>query len=484
MKILKKVSILCITILITCNLIFSPCCKGLTIKDEERLSREFLKVALSHYKVVNDALISNYVNTIGQKIISVLPPQPFKYHFYVIEDDVYNAFAGPAGHIFINSGLIEAMETEDELAGILSHEISHVSCRHIANMVEKSRKIGAATLAGVALGLLLGVGGGDIAASALTIGSIAAGKSASLAYSRENEMQADQIGLGYLKGAGYSAKGLLSILRKIRNKSWFSSEQIPTYLTTHPATEERIAFISSWIEMNEKSASLVPKTNSDFYMAHTRLLGAYGEKSIAINTLRTALAKTPQDPIINYGYGLIQARTGNLENAIEHLKTSLKKRAFDPFILKDLGRLYFLTGKFTEALILLQSGINIAPYDPERYFFLGRTQIKLRLYQEAIATFEKLAELTPNYPDTYLFLGKTYYELKRQAETAYYLGLHYNAKKEYKNAMFHLERAFKEMNDPEKKQHIQALLKKINKINKANSSPNSPGQRRTTRDRS
>ena len=111
------------------------------------------------------------MNKIGNRILSVLPQQPFNYHFYVIKEDVYNAFATPAGHIFVYTGLLDAMDEEEELAGILGHEIAHVYCRHISQKIERSKKIGIATLAGIAAGILLGVGGAGEAANAVTMGS-------------------------------------------------------------------------------------------------------------------------------------------------------------------------------------------------------------------------------------------------------------------------------------------------------------------------
>lgn len=226
---------------------------GITLQEEEELSREFIKVVLAHYEIVDDPLIANYVNEIGNKILSVLPPQPFSYHFYVIKEDVYNAFAIPGGHIFINSGLFEAMDSEEELAGILSHEIAHVVCRHISQKIERARKISMATLAGMVAGVLLGAAGGAAAAAnAVTMGSMAAAQSMTLAYSRDDERQADQIGLHIERKAGYNGKGLMDVLKKIRSKRWFDSNEIPTYLQTHPGAEERMAYIDTWLEKHKK----------------------------------------------------------------------------------------------------------------------------------------------------------------------------------------------------------------------------------------
>ena len=92
---------------------------GITYKEEEELSRKFLAVVASRFTFIKDPVIEDYVIEIGQRILKEVPTQPFRYHFYVVKEDVYNAFATPAGHIFINSGLLEAVKSEEEIAGII-----------------------------------------------------------------------------------------------------------------------------------------------------------------------------------------------------------------------------------------------------------------------------------------------------------------------------------------------------------------------------
>ncbi|MEA3279149.1 MAG: M48 family metalloprotease, partial [Thermodesulfobacteriota bacterium] len=395
-------------------------------------------------------------------IISALPPQPFIYKFYIIKEVVYNAFATPAGNIFINSGLFEAMDNEDELAGILGHEIAHVVCRHISQKIERSKKIGIGTLAGIAAGIFLGAGGAAAAASAVSIGSMAAGQSLSLAYSREDEMQADQLGLKYTTKAGYSTAGLLTMLNKIRSRQWFGSKQIPTYLTTHPAVEDRIIYISSWVENNPKKTSRTSiKASHDFEIAHTRIISIYGDKNRALRKFKTDVKNHPSNPMAHYGYGLILARTGNRKDAISHLKTALKKAAFDPNILKDLGRIYFLDGRYPEAYSTLNSADSLIPDDSETLFFLGRTQIGLGKPDEALLTLEKLISINPDYTQALYFLGETYGKQEKLDKAHYYLGMYYKNKKQYKNARFHLYRALKIIKDQDKRQKIEIMLKEI-----------------------
>jgi len=452
-----------IIILITCMLIPSQAF-SITVKQEEDLSREFMKYVLKHVELIEDPVIVNYVNSVGKRIISAIPPQPFTYHFYIIKDNVYNAFASPAGHIFINSGLFEAMDNEEELAGILGHEIAHVVCRHISQKIERSKKIGLATLAGVAAGIFLGIGGAAMGASAVTIGSMAAGQSIALAYSREDEMQADQLGLKHLTKAGYSGHGLLSVLKKIRSRQWFGPKQIPTYLTTHPAIEERIGYISSWLENNTTPESRTStKACYDFAIAHTRLVAMYGDERVALRKFQIHIDKHPENPMAHYGYALILARTGNRKDAVAYLKTALEKKAFDPNILRDLGRIYFLDGLYPEALNSLKGAAGMAPDDPETFFFIGRTQIELGKLKEAISTFEKLIAKNPDYTPALYFLGNTYGKLGELEDAHYFLGIYYRNKQNYKNALFHLNRALKITIDPNKRSKIEELLKKVSK---------------------
>lgn len=437
---------------------------SITLKQEEDLSREFMKYVLKHAELIEDPLIVNYVNNVGKRIISAIPPQPFTYHFYIIKDNVYNAFASPAGNIFINSGLFEAMDNEEELAGILSHEIAHVACRHISQKIERSKKIGLATLAGIAAGIFLGTGGAVTAAGAVTVGSMAAGQSIALAYSREDEMQADQLGLKYLAMAKYSSRGLLSALKKIRNRQWFSSDQIPTYLTTHPAIEDRIVYISSRLENNTKPKRRTSsKACYDFAITHTKLVAMYGDERAALRKFQTDIDKHPESHMAHYGYALILAKTGNRKDALAHLKTALEKKAFDPNVLKDLGRIYFLDGQYPEALNSLKGAASISPDDPETLFFIGRTQIELGKLNEAIFTFEKLIAKNPDYTPALYFLGNAYGKLGKFEDAHYFLGIYYKNKQDYKNALFHLNRALKTIIDPDKRSKIEKLLKEISK---------------------
>ena len=473
-KLIFKLFALCILFVFMTS-IFTPFkVEAITATEEEEMGKEFIRAVSKQLEFINDPVIVGYINKIGNKLLAFFPPQPFEYNFYIVKEDVYNAFAGPGGHIFINSGLFEDMECEEELAGILAHEISHVVCRHISEKIARASKIGMMTLAGMIAGIVLGVGGSGTAASAVTIGSMAAGQSFSLAYSRDNEMQADQVGLMYLAKAGYSGKGLLTMLNKIRDKQWFGTDLVPSYLMTHPAVEERLIYIDVWIGANPLASLLEEEhVNSfDFERAHTRLLMTYGEADVVFKKFRTEVEKHPSDPLANYRYGMILARTGNEKDAVTHIKTALGKKAFDPYILKDLGIIYFNAGRYKKALSTLIGVTSISENDFESLYYIGRTRMALGQYEEAVKIFDQLLEQGEYDDEILYFIGEAYDKQGYTGESHYYLGVYYKKKNDVQNALFHLKKAFEYLKDDKlqkkKKKELSEMIQVLSGKTKRN----------------
>ncbi len=436
---------------------------SISIKQEEEISKEFMKYVHNQYQIIEDPVLSYYVNEIGHSIVKVLPPHPYQFHFYIVKDDVYNAFAGPGGHIFVHSGLFESMETEDELAGILGHEIAHVLCRHISDMIDRSKTIGIGTLAGIAAGIFLGLSGAPTAATALTIGSMAAGQSLQLAYTRENEIQADQSGLKYLNKAGYSSAGLLKMLKKIRNKQWYGPKEIPTYLNTHPATEDRIVFINTWLSNYEKVNLLEPILLSDaFDMSKTRLTCMYADETQVIKQFELKTNEVKNNPINYYGYGLILNRIGKYPESIQTLQKALQLKPNDPFITINLADTLYNYGQYQEASKFIQGITTLpSPLNLDLKLIQGRCLIELGNYKESSDIFSEIIRSRPEYTQAYYYLAQSYEKQKNQGLTHYNLGIYYKQKDQLKNAMFHLSRAEKKVQDKEILENINEMQKEI-----------------------
>jgi predicted Zn-dependent protease len=465
MRSFNKMTALLCTCIVFSTVLFPGLSSGITIKEEEELATEFLKYLQAQFTIIDDPLIVNYINQLGTSILKSFPQQPFEYNFYVIKEDVYNAFATPGGHIFVYSGLIAAMEHEDELAGILGHEISHVYCRHISQKIEHQKKINMATLAGVAAGIFLGVAGGGQAAGVLTAGSVAAGQTAALANSREDEIQADQIGLDHLIKAGYSGEGLLDALNTIRAKQWYGTDQVPTYMMTHPALEDRLAYIDTYLsgDSQRKGAEL-KKDSFEFQVVRARIIALYTDEKLAVQKLAAEVRNHPDDPVANYGYGLALVRSGNRTEGIAHLKKAVEMKAFDATFIAALGRAYFSDGRYEEALGTLRSAVSISPNDAESLFYLGRSQLELGQIDEAARSFESLLKVTPLSDQTLYFLGKTKGMQGQLADAYYYLGLYHYRKGDFKTAHAQLTQALAQTTDAERRQEIEKLVAQTKKL--------------------
>jgi len=435
---------------------------GMTIGEEEKLSREILSQIYREYELIEDPVVVDYVNKVGNRIVAVLKDPLFDYKFQVINVAAYNAFAIPAGYIFINSGLMAAMDNEDELAGILAHEIAHVNARHISQKIERSKKIGWATMAGVAAGMLLGVAGGGDAAQAVTKGSQAAGTAAELSYSRDDEIQADQLGLIYLTDAGYSGEGLLKILKKMRSKQWYDTNQVPTYLRTHPAIDDRIAYLDSQLAGTSKTVKARAQESPDEFMrAHTYLITEYGDEELVLRYLQGEVTKNPDDPMAHYRYGLILARAGRRQEAIDQMRTALEKRAFDPFILRDIGRVYYLDGQYEQSLKMLKTARNMIPNDADCNLYLGQAYMDMGLFEESSPILREVIEKHPYYTKVYYILGQSLGKQGNLADAHYYLGVYYTRKGDYQTAVAQFQRALTYAKDTERRNQIEERLKKL-----------------------
>ncbi|MEQ8215734.1 MAG: M48 family metalloprotease, partial [Smithellaceae bacterium] len=169
------------------------CFAEFTIDDEKKLGKEFYDKMAKHNLLLENRNLNEYIDKIGNRVLKGNRRVPFQFHFSIVNDTAINAFATPGGYIYVNKGLINAVENEGQLAGVIAHEIAHANARHIAAIIEKSQKLNIATLAAVLAGAFLG-GGGE-ASAALVALSVAGSASLSLKYSREHEEEADRLGI-------------------------------------------------------------------------------------------------------------------------------------------------------------------------------------------------------------------------------------------------------------------------------------------------
>jgi len=236
--------------------------------EEMRMSRQVLPQMKKDYPPIKDPEIQSYISGLGRKVVSAngLDAGPYNYTFQVVETPQVNAFALPAGPVFITAPLIAMADTEAELAGVVGHEVGHIKARHTAERIhrmERSKGKTVATLIGGGLlGGILGYGVGKLICAsndrkcrnkALQLGAAAGAAGGALiskygfmAHSREDELEADRVGFKTSVKAGYSKDHVGNFYEKLlmmegqskRKRGGMSS--FADALSTHPPSQQRV----------------------------------------------------------------------------------------------------------------------------------------------------------------------------------------------------------------------------------------------------
>ena len=201
-----------------------------------------------------------YVSEVGHRVASQVeePYQDIPWDFTLLDSDVVNAFALPGGKVFITTGLARLLKDESELAGVLGHEVGHVTAEHADKRLSQQMiiSIGGAVLAGLSSDERI-----QLAAAGITTG---AGIFA-LSFSREEEMESDALGVRYMSRAGYDPEGMKGVMRALAAASEGQPSQ-PEWLSTHPATQSRIDRLESIMrDYPDAGDERVYKRNADAY---------------------------------------------------------------------------------------------------------------------------------------------------------------------------------------------------------------------------
>ncbi len=438
-------------------LLFPPQLSALTLQQERELGEKVLQEVQRRWPFVQDPAVRVYVNRIGKRILHSIDPQPFEYRFYVLNTTDVNAFAVPGGFVFLNSGLILMVENEDELASVICHEIGHVAARHIAKRSEKGQKISLASLGAILAAILVG----GQAAGAITTTTIAASQTAMLKYSREDEEEADYLGLKFMMRAGYDTQSIITTLKKFRRISGPASGEPPTYLLTHPALEERIAELE--IQMARyPQEKVVPQPAGNLKRIQTKLVAEEKDITRSVTYLENSLKRQPDDPEVYFGLGLAQKRMGALDRAIENFSKAASLAPEDGEIYRELGSAYLLKANLPEAQKNLERARSLSPSDAMTFFYLGRVYTEQKLADEALQAFLRARELNPHLPELYYHLGMAYGAKGLLGQAYQSFGYYYLSIGDYKTALVHLNKALPYFNEdtPERRaieKEIQAL---------------------------
>jgi len=239
----------------------------LSRKEEEEYARALVRQMRAYEVLVEDPLISGYFEDMGFRLASNSDRPDKAFTFVVLDQPVVNAFAAPGGVIALYTGLILAADDQNEVAGVLAHEIAHITQLHLYRALENQQAMTIPIMLGM-LGLVLAGGGSGEAIQGALIGGQAAAQQAQIFFTRQNEYEADRIGISTLSRAGYDPAGMGEFFEKMSRITRAMGEGPPEYLRTHPVSVSRIAEADNRAQNMPKPPA---SDGRDFYLVQARL---------------------------------------------------------------------------------------------------------------------------------------------------------------------------------------------------------------------
>ena len=215
---------------------------------ERKIGEQIMRDLRRDRDYLDDAPLLDYLNNFGSNLLASTPDARgeanYDFFFFAVRDPMLNAFALPGGFIAVHSGLVLAAQNESELAAVMSHEIGHVSQRHIARMLGKQKQDALIPLAAILMAVLAARSSPD-AAAAMMMGGQGLAIQRQLNFSRDAEREADRIGLHILRDANYDTSGMIAFFRRLQTAGRSYGDNVPAFLRSHPLTSERIADIQA-----------------------------------------------------------------------------------------------------------------------------------------------------------------------------------------------------------------------------------------------
>lgn len=378
-----------------------------SLQQEHELGRLWLRQLRAQAAVIDDPLAVQFLEHLIYRLIPHSEVQLSDFEFIIVDQRELNAFAVPGGIIGINFGIFLHSADEDELSGVLAHELAHLSQRHFARQLEQSERQSPVAIATLLASILLIATNNLDAGFAGLVGSQAASIQSQLAYSRDWEREADRIGMKTLAAAGLDPYAMPSMFRQMLQASRYN-ERPPEFLLTHPVTESRVADAADRAEQYPRKPRL---TSYEFRLLQNAARLRYQlQPDQQLAFLQQQLERSPRDSteqaaaLYSLASLLLSEQPGQALQQIERIAAPWRDHsataALKARILQALGRPQEANRSLQEAL----------PFAPGDYLLLS-TQAELLLQQnqpaEASRIWKQLSEQRPTSPSVWRQLGSS-----------------------------------------------------------------------------
>lgn len=356
--------------------------------------------------IIDEPLLTRYLSDIGESLLSQLDLRLRRYRFFLVKDHGVNAFAAPGGFVGVNVGLVEMTKTEDELASVLAHEISHVELSHTMQMIEKAESVNTAGMLSLLAAILVSSQAPDLAA-AMVYTSAAGSNQAIVNFTRTNEYEADRVGVELLKKSPYDERAMADFMEILQQKEQSGELANLEYLRTHPISSNRVAEARARVKGNPNKTPY--KSRYDQFKDYLSFLypGTGSGKGVTL-----------------FARALEQMRQGRYEKAQSMLQELIAGDPDSIWFRYALSESLLRQQRYAEAAKIYHSLLLLYPDDLAILARQTETLILQQQYDKALDLATRMVDLDDSDITAYRSLVRLYEltgnELRKQLSEANY----------------------------------------------------------------
>ena len=393
--------------------------------DEIFIGRQILFQVNQSDSIIRDIEISDYLDSLGKRLINASTDPAKKIEFFIVSDPSINAFAMLGGVIGVHSGLFLASNTESELASVISHEIAHINQKHISRFLLQQERASYQSTFIMAVALLLARSNPQLASTTMA-GASAGSVQGALDFTRENEKEADRVGIQTLNKAGFDVRGARDFFTTLKQANQFSGGAAPAFLQTHPITSNRINDIEDRLKDFPYKQRV---DNQTFHYVKGKLKALLDNKEDTKNILEENIKNKIY---INEGgerfaLAYIYLIDNEFIKSYEQMQWLFDNEQSNPMLSQLYINYLIKINKVTEAKKIYEQNLNFFPSN--RSFIYGLADLYLetqdsekaiKLLKENEQKFSQDPILYKLFAKGYANQGKKLLQYENLAEAAYY----------------------------------------------------------------
>lgn len=386
---------------------------AMSVEREARFGQAFIRFARANQPVIDDPVLNEYLSDLGLKLLSQADSVRFPFQFLLIKDDSINASAFLGGVVQVHTGLFLNAANESELASVLAHEITHVTQRHIARYLESQTRSTPLTIAGVVGSVALAMVNPQAGMAALQT-TMGLSIQSAINYTRDNELEADRIGLRLLHNAGFDQNAMATFFQKLAEQYQFTSTP-PPMLLTHPLPTSRIA------EARSRAADYSPQpapASLNFQLAKARIMVRF--QQAGTQDMRSYFKQAADQgewlpDAARYGQAMSLLKEHEYDQARALLDELAKRHGENPFILDALTDLDNEQGRHDAAIARLKKAQQRLPDNQMVLINLADTLLQAGRNQEAATLLDDYLRRNANNALAWELLAQAYRPLSDES---------------------------------------------------------------------